>query len=241
MADRWQARQDRDGPAGPEPVTAGDPRPGSPGEPDRPAPHGGDRPRHDPVEPTPGHDHDRAQDDGWTPSPRDHDGPVEPPPADPWQRRDDDEDGGPARLADPQTDPLTPDRTDRRPQELEARPGPDGRWEVDPNGQPGGAQRERGDHKMAEVTGLATALAHASEMRQAHEQSVAGAEQYAASLAAGGVTGEALAAVEQAMEAQQQAAAAWAQAEATLGRHVQVRESYQANPDAGTREFVTAE
>ena len=94
---------------------------------------------------------------------------------------------------------------------------------------------------MAEVTGLASALAHATEMRKAHEESTAGAEQYAASLAAGGVTGEALAAVQQAMEAQQQAAAAWGQAEATLSRHMQVKEAYDANQDAGSKEFVTAE
>lgn len=94
---------------------------------------------------------------------------------------------------------------------------------------------------MAEVTGLVSALAHAREMRKAFEESTAGAEQYAASLANGGVSGEALAAVQQAMEAQQAAAAAWGAAESTLEKHLSVKEAYEANPDAGHREFVTAE
>lgn len=94
---------------------------------------------------------------------------------------------------------------------------------------------------MAEVTGLASALAHATAMRQAYEESTASAEQYLAGLENGGVSGEALAAVQQAMEAQQAAAASWAQAEATLQRHMAVKEAYDANRGAGSREFVTAE
>lgn len=135
--------------------------------------------------------------------------------------------------------PWHPDRDRPEPQELTARLGPGGRWEVIDT--PDRRGEARGDGDMAEVTGLASALAHSAEMRRAYEESTAGAEQYAASLAAGGVTGEALAAVQQAMEAQQQAAAAWGQAESTLGRHMQVREAYDANQDAGSREFVTAE
>lgn len=94
---------------------------------------------------------------------------------------------------------------------------------------------------MSEVTGLASALAHAQQMRQAYEESTVSAEQYLASLENGGVTGEALAAVQQAMEAQQAAAAAWGAAESTLTRHLSVKEAYDSNRDAGSREFVTAE
>jgi hypothetical protein len=138
--------------------------------------------------------------------------------------------------------PYDPEQDRREPQDLTA--SPDGRWQVmddtpDPRGQQN-QTKERDEH-MAEVTGLASALAHAAAMRQAYEDSTADSEQYAASLAAGGVTGEALAAVQQAMEAQQAAAAAWGQAEATLSRHMAVKEAYDANQDAGTREFVTAE
>lgn len=124
--------------------------------------------------------------------------------------------------------------------ELTARPTGDGRWVVDPDPQRAGETRERRDD-MSEVTGLGSALAHAQEMRRAHEESIAGAEQYLAGLEAGGVSGEAVAAVRQAMEAQQQAAAAWATAEQALSRQVTVREAYAANPGAGTREFVTSD
>jgi len=137
--------------------------------------------------------------------------------------------------------PWHPDRDRPEPQELTARPTDDGRWVVDPDPHRAGETRERRDDDMAEVTGLASALAHAQQMRQAYEESTVSAEQYLAGLEAGGVTGEALAAVQQAMEAQQAAAAAWGQAEATLSRHMQVKEAYDANRDAGTREFVTAE
>ena len=94
---------------------------------------------------------------------------------------------------------------------------------------------------MSEVTGLGSALAHATAMRRAYEESIAGAEQYLAGLEAGGVSGEAVAAVRQAMEAQQQAAAAWATAEQALSRQVTVREAYAASPGAGSREFVTSD
>lgn len=136
--------------------------------------------------------------------------------------------------------PYDPDQ--QKPQELATYRGPDGRWHVvDPDaGATEPNPKGRDDH-MAEVTGLVSALAHATEMRKAFEESTAGAEQYLAGLQAGGVKGPALEAVQQAMEAQQAAAASWAQAEATLQRHMAVREAYEANRDAGSREFVTAE
>src|SRR5690606_685618 len=124
--------------------------------------------------------------------------------------------------------PWHPDQDRPEPQELTARRDAAGRWVIDTPGDQAGAD-ERGDQDMSEVTGLISALTHAQQMRQAYEESTASAEQYLAGLQAGGVTGEALAAVQQAMEAQQAAAASWAQAEATLQRHMQVREAYEAN------------
>lgn len=168
---------------------------------------------------------------------RDHD-------QDPHVNQDQDQAGQRREPADPvepvTVSPYDPDQ--QKPQELATYRGPDGRWHVvDPDaGATEPNPKGRDDH-MAEVTGLASALAHATEMRRAFEESAAGAEQYLASLENGGVTGEALAAVQQAMEAQTQAATAWGQAEATLSRHMQVKEAYEANRDAGTREFVTAE
>lgn len=137
--------------------------------------------------------------------------------------------------------PWHPDRDRPEPQELTARPGPGGRWEVVDAPEATEPNPKGRDDRMAEVTGLVSALAHATEMRRAFEESTAGAEQYLAGLEAGGVKGPALEAVQQAMEAQQAAAASWAQAEATLQRHMAVREAYEANQDAGHREFVTAE
>jgi len=102
--------------------------------------------------------------------------------------------------------------------------------------------RQRGDQEMpAEVTGLSSAQQYVTEMRSAMEGSVSGAESYASALQTGGVSGPAVDAAARAMELQQQAAAAWGEAEAALQRHMSVREQYEANPDAGSREFVTAE
>lgn len=149
--------------------------------------------------------------------------------------------GVPRQRVDQDPEQTNPEQEQRpEPQELTARRDAAGRWVIDTPGDQAGAD-ERGDQDMSEVTGLISALTHAQQMRQAYEESTASAEQYLAGLQAGGVTGEALAAVQQAMEAQQAAAASWAQAEATLARHMQVREAYEANRDAGSREFVTAE
>lgn len=158
------------------------------------------------------------------------------------------------------TDPRADDTSDQRRQDtagrtvVEAR-WVDGRWVADLTGSRSDRQQSgratgarphtnngsRGDEGMSETTGLASAIAHAGQMRQANESAISGAEAYAASLQAGGVSGTAVEAVAHAMEAQQQAAAAWAQAESELTRHEQVREAYEANQGAGTREFVTNE
>lgn len=94
---------------------------------------------------------------------------------------------------------------------------------------------------MAEVTGWASALRYAQEMTEAHRSAVVAPEQFAAQLQQGGVSGEALAAMGQAMEATRAAEQAWAAATAALERHGAVTEAYAANPDAGSREWHTNE
>lgn len=99
----------------------------------------------------------------------------------------------------------------------------------------------RGEDDMSEVTGLTSAQTYVGQMRTAMEGSVSGAEQYVAAVQGGGVTGPAVDSAHRAMELQQQAAQAWAEAETELSRHMQVREAYEANQGAGSREFVTSE
>jgi hypothetical protein len=94
---------------------------------------------------------------------------------------------------------------------------------------------------MAEATGLSSSIAYAAGMVKAHEANVAEAEGWAASLQAQGVTGPAVEAAHRAMETQQQAAAAWRQAQAALESHLGIKEQYDAHPDAGSREFITTE
>lgn len=219
MSARWDVRERTEGRPGPEPVapTSG--------------PGGGDHGR------------------GWSTSSRPDPGQARPTPG----HEQDSTPGGRQTTQDRDDTPSTPDTggSERGEQDSTVRPGQagpelvalplgDGRWVVDPDPQRAGETRERRDD-MSEVTGLGSALAHAQEMRRAHEESIAGAEQYLAGLEAGGVSGEAVAAVQQAMEAQQQAAAAWATAEQALSRQVTVREAYAASPGAGSREFVTSD
>lgn len=217
MADRWQERRDGQRPA-PEPV--------APTTTDRDRP-GGTQERT--QEPRVDAERVGQEDEQREPAePQTGDDPGSPGAGRP----------GPPRRGD-QDDAARPGQSGP---ELTARPTGDGRWVVDPDPHRAGeTSRERRDDDMAEVTGLASALAHATAMRRAYEDSTADSEQYLAGLESGGVTGEALAAVQQAMEAQQQAAAAWARTEAILQRHMQVREAYEANRDAGSKEFVTSE
>jgi hypothetical protein len=91
-----------------------------------------------------------------------------------------------------------------------------------------------------EATGLTSAIAYASQMAATFGNNAASTEQWIASLQGqGGVTGPAIAAAHQAVEKQQECAAAWQACAAALGGHTQVKEAYQANPGAGNREFVT--
>lgn len=92
-----------------------------------------------------------------------------------------------------------------------------------------------------EVTGLGTATQYAGGMAQAHAGSVAQTEQFVATLQGNGVSGEVIGAATAAQEASNAAAAAWARANQVLSQHGQVKEAYDSNPGAGSKEFVTAE
>ncbi|GGM22292.1 hypothetical protein ACFFX1_11220 [Dactylosporangium sucinum] len=92
-----------------------------------------------------------------------------------------------------------------------------------------------------EVTGLGTATQYAGGMAQAHASSVAATEQFVANLQGNGVSGEVISAATAAQEASNAAAAAWDRANQVLTQHSQVKEAYDANPGAGSKEFVTAE
>lgn len=99
-------------------------------------------------------------------------------------------------------------------------------------------QKENG---MAEVTGLGSAIAYAGGQAESAQQAVTSWEQFISSLNHGEVSGEAVAAAQRAMEAQQMAAQAAQAAHDTLSSHTQVTEAYQSTDGAGSREFVTTE
>lgn len=105
----------------------------------------------------------------------------------------------------------------------------------------GAGEDNQKENDMSEVTGLATAINYAGAQQQANEAAVSQWEQFLASLQAGEVSGEPIAAAQRAMEAHQAAAAAAAEAQGALLRHQQVKEAYDANQDAGSKRFVTSE
>lgn len=94
---------------------------------------------------------------------------------------------------------------------------------------------------MAEATGLTSAINYALAQEQAATGNVAEVEAWVASLEGHEVSGEAVDSARQAMEAYQHAGMLFGQARAALERHQQVQEAYHANPDAGSRQFVTSE
>jgi hypothetical protein len=110
-----------------------------------------------------------------------------------------------------------------------------------PRQPPQPTNRDHKENDMAEATGLNTSIAFASDQQQANQEVVGEIEQWIASLQAQEVSGEAIAGAYQAMEQQQAAAASWAQAQAALERHRQVQEAYNANPDAGSKQFLQNE
>jgi hypothetical protein len=92
-----------------------------------------------------------------------------------------------------------------------------------------------------EVTGLGSAKQYATDMAAAYANSASSVEQFTGSLAGFGVTGEAIAAADQAAEAQQSAASAWEACRVALEKQDIVADAYAATPEAGSKEFVTAE
>lgn len=94
---------------------------------------------------------------------------------------------------------------------------------------------------MAEATGLTSSINYAGAQADAAYGNVTEVEQWLASLKAHEVTGETIEAGRQAMEQYQAAGASFARAQAALQRHLQVKEAYDANADAGDRQFVTSE
>lgn len=117
-------------------------------------------------------------------------------------------------------------------------------------GRSGGVDTERmatdqrvcaGTTADGEVTGLVSAQRYAASMATAFSVCDAGVAEFTSSLQSLGVSGEAIAAADQAAEAQQGAAAAWRRAHAALVDQDQVAQAYEAAPGAGSREFVTGE
>ncbi len=90
----------------------------------------------------------------------------------------------------------------------------------------------------SEVLNLQQALDYAQAMAATHEE-VAADEQYLASLTAAKVDGEALASAVAAQEASQVAADMWAAHYREMEKQMVVKEAYDANPDAGDKDFQT--
>lgn len=90
-----------------------------------------------------------------------------------------------------------------------------------------------------ETPGLAAALAYAHQMAASAGQGAASVETSLASLQAGDVSGPALGHLANAQEALTSAQGAFQAAHTELQRHIAVKDAYGANPDAGTKQFVT--
>jgi hypothetical protein len=97
------------------------------------------------------------------------------------------------------------------------------------------------EDSVSETTSLNSALAYTTSMKASAQNGVASVETSIASLQAGGVSGQTIAALNAAMEALNNAAAQFDAAHAALQRHIAVQESYNANPDAGKKSFVTGD
>jgi hypothetical protein len=93
--------------------------------------------------------------------------------------------------------------------------------------------------ETTEITGLTSAQQFAAGMAAAHAGAIAHTESFRASVTNAGVTGTAVSAADRAAAAQADAAAAWQRAHAALLEQNRIAEAYAANPDAGSREFLT--
>lgn len=104
------------------------------------------------------------------------------------------------------------------------------------NPAPAGASSPSG-----EVTGLESAISFYGGVASTSKTGIASTEAAIAALAAGGVSGQGISELQQAMESLGRATPAFDAARNTLQQHTQVGDAYHANPGAGTREFVTGE
>lgn len=94
----------------------------------------------------------------------------------------------------------------------------------------------------AETTNLSHALAYTQAMAESAQQGASSAEQSAAHLEAGEVSGQSLAHLASAREHLAQAAAAFTAAHQELSKQTSIRDAYAAvGNDAGSKQFVTAE
>lgn len=90
-----------------------------------------------------------------------------------------------------------------------------------------------------EVTGLSTAIAFADQASTAHTSfATTGAEGYVGALERGGNAGEVIDSAREAMEASGIAADKWAAHRAKLQEQLNLKEAYQAQPDAADKEFL---
>ncbi|MGW5364449.1 hypothetical protein [Actinopolymorpha pittospori] len=93
----------------------------------------------------------------------------------------------------------------------------------------------------AEVTGLQSARQYVRAMAEATRQGSNSIESAMSGLLAGEVTGPSIEHLTSAQESLATAANAFEEAAGVLDRHQHVAEAYDANPDAGSREFVKSE
>jgi hypothetical protein len=90
-----------------------------------------------------------------------------------------------------------------------------------------------------ETTGLQAALTYTQQMATSSGEGATSVETSLASLQAGEVGGAGLAHLAQAQELLTQAQAAFDAANAEFTNHMNVKEAYDANPDAGNKQFLT--
>jgi hypothetical protein len=191
-------------------------------------------------------DPDPAQDPRPEPSQADR----ERPPYD-WAEEEEPEAAGTEPAPVPEDAPPHPDwdgpwpewKADPAPEPAGQQPRPD-----DPNvidfqayKRPDQPQEETVQNQNSETTSLNAALAYTQGMANEARAGVTSVETSIANLIAGGVTGPTITDLRQAMETLGQTAVFFENAHASLVRHIQVQESYAANPDAGKREFVKAD
>lgn len=110
-----------------------------------------------------------------------------------------------------------------------------------PSSSPTTPTKENDMTASGETTSLTSAIAYAETMASTTEEGVTSTETSISSLQNGGVGGEAINQLTQAMENLSSAAASFRAAQTELQAHVSVQDAYGANPDAGDKEFVTAD